>query len=65
MLVHSHAFFPYSERICVWLVKLYGKLGLVTLAQKVCARFPTVPVETFNSDIQTAKDEEAKLADKT
>ena len=60
MCVHGLPFFPYSDRIHVWLTKLYGKLGLVTLAQKICSRFPSVPEQTFTSDIATAKVEEAK-----
>lgn len=43
MLEHGLTYYPNSVAIHKWLIKLYSKLGYVSLVKNLTERFPTVP----------------------
>lgn len=40
ILEHALAYFPTSDRIKSWLIKVYSKLGMVSIVRQLIGNFP-------------------------
>ena len=64
MLEHALSYYPNSVEVHAWLIKIYSKLGMVSLVKALADRFPTVPRSVYFNEEKsdpTATEEQPEL----